>query len=47
MKKQSKILSPVTVAIPKANRSVYVFSFNPNPIITQKQLFALIIKSPV
>ena len=46
MKKLTNV-NPIIKALNQALRNTVVFSFLPNPIITQKQLFALIIKSPV
>jgi len=47
MKKLTKKLNPILKALLQAALVFAVFSLAPNPIITQKQLFALIIKSPV
>jgi len=47
MKKLNKIVNPTLKALHQAALGYAVFSLAPNPIITPKQLFALIIKSPV
>jgi len=47
MKKLNKCVKLDLKALFKAVRFTVVSSFLPNPILTQKQLFALIIKSPV
>jgi len=47
MKKLSKAVNLILKMLFKVLRFTVVFSFIPNPILTQKQLFALIIKSPV
>jgi len=47
MKKLTKKLNPTLKALHQAACVFAVFSLAPNPIITPKQLFALIIKSPV
>jgi len=46
MKKLTNV-NLIIKALNQALRNTFVFSFPPNPIITPKQLFALIIKSPV
>jgi len=47
MKKLTNDVNPNFKALHQAAWVFAVFSLAPNPIITPKQLFALIIKSPV
>jgi len=47
MKKLTKKLNPILKVLRQSAWVFPVFSLSPNPIITPKQLFALIIKSPV
>ncbi len=46
MKKPTNV-NPIFKALYQASWCIAVFSFPPQPKITAKQLFALIIKSPV
>jgi len=47
MKKLTKKLIPILKAPYQAAWVFAIFSLSSSPILTQKQLFALIIKSPV
>jgi len=47
MKKLNNHANPILKALFQAAWAFAVFSLSSSPILTQKQLFALIIKSPV